>query len=237
MSNAKIERPVLHRQSLWLTLDSVSESLFFKEPIPKSQRIAVARWIAARQGLPGSYADMFAPTEEDTLGIHLFTGEAVRTRAGVAHILGEECCRVLFLLDVEDQPVKDSLNRAVLGLAARIDESVKRGHSPGMYCCGPCSVAYWRNLATGLLPQAEERLRQGLNELKQLRSGNGKWRRFPFYYTCLALTELGPELARDEMQYVALNWRNKLKRLSLAASSVARRRAAVGQRLLELCEK
>ncbi len=135
----------LSRNSLYATLDSISELLFFKHQIPESQRVAAARWIASRQGLAGSYAGMFAPTEQDTLGIHLFTGEAVRSRAGVAHILGEEGCRILALLHV-------------------------------------------------------------------------------------------PELAKGEMQYAALYWRNNLKRLAAAGSSVARRRAAVGQRLLELCE-
>jgi hypothetical protein len=54
---------LLNRRSLGLTLDSVSESLFFEKPIPESQRIALAKWIASRQGLPGAYADMFAPTD------------------------------------------------------------------------------------------------------------------------------------------------------------------------------
>jgi hypothetical protein len=237
----KLKSPIqlspLNRNSLCSTLDSISESLFFKQPMPKAQRTAVARWIANRQGLPGSYADMFAPTEKDTLGIHLFTGETVRTRVGIAHILGEECCRVLFLLGVKDQPVKDALSRAVRGLAARLEEAERRGYDTGLYCCGTCSAAYWRTLAIHLLPRAGERLRLGLKELKQLRSGNGKWRRFPFYYTCLALTEIGPELAKSEMQYAALYWRNNLKKLASAEGPVARRRAAVGQRLLELCEK
>ena len=53
---------------------------------------------------------------------------------------------------------------------------------------------------------------------------------------CLALTEIGPGLARSEMQYAASYWRNNLKKLTASESSIARRRAAVGQRLLELCE-
>ena len=57
----------LNRDSLGLTLDSVAESLFFGNPMPEPRRIAAAKWIAGRQGLPGSYADMFAPTVQDTL--------------------------------------------------------------------------------------------------------------------------------------------------------------------------
>jgi hypothetical protein len=225
------------RHSLFSTLDCISERLFFKQRIPESQQTAAARWIASRQGLPGAYANMFAPTQTDGLGIRLFTGEAVRSRVGIAHILGEEGCRILTLLRVSDERVHASLDRAVGGLVARLKGAERRGYGMGMYCCGTCSAAYWRNLAINLLPRSEERLHQGLRELKLLRSGNGKWRRFPFYYTCLALTEIGPELAKSEMQYAALYWRVNLKRLSAAQTSLARRRAAVGQRLLERCEQ
>jgi hypothetical protein len=194
----------LDRNSLYSTLDSVSEALFFHKRIPEPQRAAAAKWIASRQGLPGAYADMFAPTKQDTLGIRLFTGEPIRTRVGIAHILGEEGCRILALIHGTDEQVQVVLNRAVEGFSARLEEAERRGYSTGAYCCGNCAAAYWRNLASKLLPHAEERLRLGLNELKQARSTDGKWGRFPFYYTCLALTEIGPELAKGEMQYAAL---------------------------------
>jgi hypothetical protein len=226
----------LDQNSLYSTLDSLSESLFFQKHIPNDQYITAARWIVSREGLPGAYAGMFAPTAQDTLGIRLFTGEAIRSQARIAHILGEEGCRILALLHVTDAQVRASLDRAVQGFVARLEETERNGYGTGTYCCGTCSAAYWRNLAIHLLPRSEERLRLGLNELKQARSGNGKWRRFPFYYTCLALTEIGPELAREEMQYAALSWRNNLRKLSSTESPVARRRATVGQRLLELCE-
>jgi len=65
----------LDRSSLGVTLDSISESQFFGRTIPESQRLAAARWIARRHGLPGADAGMFAPNERDALGIRLFTGE------------------------------------------------------------------------------------------------------------------------------------------------------------------
>jgi hypothetical protein len=226
---------LLNDNNLYLTLDLVSESLFFNQPIPDSQRAAVANWIISRQGLPGAYADTFAPTYNDTRGIQLFTGEAIRSRVGTAHILGEECCRVLALLNVKDKPVKQALDRAVSGLSPRITEWETGLGRPGLYCCSTCSAAYWRNLANGLLPRSEERLRLGLGELKKLRTGRDRWRGFPFFYTCLVLTEIGPCLARDEMQYTAAYWQRNLKKLSAARDRVSKRRAAVGQRLLEMC--
>lgn len=224
----------LNKESLYLTLDSLSESLFFNQPISKAQSLAIARWIASRQGLPGSYAGMFAPAKRDATGVRLFTGEPVRSRVGIAHILGEECCRILALLDVADEKVQAALSRAVQCFVARLEESERRGYSPGTYCCGTCSTAYWRNLANHLLPRAEERLILGMKELKRLRRGDGTWRCFPFYHTCLALTGIGPGLAKGEMQYAAMRWQKSLKRLSAAEDTLSRRRATVGQRLLEL---
>lgn len=222
--------------SLGSKLDAVSESLFFEKALPPSHRLAAAKWIARRQGLPGSYAGLFAPTDRDAPGIRLFTGETVRSRVGIAHVLGEEGCRILTLLRVDDQLVQAALSRAIQGMTARLEDAEERGYSTGLYCCGTCSAAYWRNLALDLFPRSEERLRRGLDELKRLRTDDGRWRRFPFYYTCLALTEIGPGLAKIEMQYAAPGWRRILPRLSSADDATARRRAAVGQRLLELCE-
>jgi hypothetical protein len=225
----------LDRNSLCSTLDGIAESLFFQRRIPESQRLAVARWVARRQGLPGAYAGMFAPTAQDTSGIHLFTGEAVRSRAGIAHLLGEEGCRIIATLQVKDPSVQGALSRAIQGMTARLEEAERRGQSTGVYCCGTCSAGYWRNLARNLFPHAEERLHRGLGRLKQLRREDGTWFRFPFFYTSLALTEIGGDLAKIEMRHAATHWEKILPRLSRSDDPISRRRAAVGQQLLALC--
>jgi hypothetical protein len=228
---------LLHRENLGATLDVLSEALFFGNKISPAQRAAAAKWIAGRQGLPGAYANMFAPTDRDLRGIRLFTGELVTTRVGIAHVLGEESCRMLKLLRVPEPRVRAALARALAGMTARLELETRRGYcTGGFYCCGTCSASYWRNLALHLFPRAEERLRNGLRQLKQLRRGDGTWRRFPFYYTSLAMTEIGTELARAEMQYAAARWCRILPRLAAAEYTIARRRAAVGQRLLEQCK-
>jgi len=232
----RVRMSYLDRSSLGATLDSVSEAQCFGKTIPEAQRQSVARWIAGRQGLPGAYAGMFAPTERDALGSRLFTGEAVHSRVGVAHLLGEEGCRILASLRVEDRAVQAALGRAVEGMSIRIDEEERRSRRVGTYCCGTCSVGYWRNLAIHLFPRAEERLRLGMKALKQHRRGDGQWRRHPFFFTSLALTEIGAELAGEEMEYAATRWRKILPRLACSEGSVGTRRATVGRRLLELCE-
>lgn len=228
--------PLVHPSRLATTLDALAEALFYKRQMPASERNAATKWIAGRQGLPGSYADMFAPTAQDLRGLRLFTGERVSSRAGIAHLLGEEACRVLHALPAPTASGRAALQRAITGMSERLDDAENRGYDPGLYCCGTCSAGYWRNLATGLFPRAEERLRKGLLRIKALRGDDGQWQRFPFYFTSLALIEIGPDLARDEMRHAAPRWHRLLLRIERADDHFARRRAEVGRRLLELCE-
>jgi hypothetical protein len=59
----------------------------------------------------------------------------------------------------------------------------------------------WRHLLAGGLDRQDERLREGVTYLRSMRSGDGKWRRFPFWYTVLALSEMDVPGARDEIKY------------------------------------
>ncbi|MBC8386166.1 MAG: hypothetical protein H8E57_11690, partial [Candidatus Cloacimonetes bacterium] len=69
--------------------------------------------------------------------------------------------------------------------------------------CGKCSVSLWRHLLVGKYIDAERRLEAGIEVLKDHRDGKGRWRRFPFYYTLLALSEMDFAGAIEEMRYVA----------------------------------
>ena len=88
---------LIHQSSLSATVDAVNEAMFFGKAIAAKDRRHVARWIAARQGLPGAYGELFAGFAPELAGIRLFTGERV-TSASARHILGEESCRALLLL-------------------------------------------------------------------------------------------------------------------------------------------
>ena len=113
--------------SLATTVDAVNEACFFGRTLSKAERADAAKWIAARQGLPGSYASMFVPTEQDRAeGIRVFTGEAIRSGGGAAHVLGEEACRALRLLDVSLAEARRALDRATEGMLERIREAESR---------------------------------------------------------------------------------------------------------------
>jgi len=227
---------VIHQTSLSKTLDGLSELSFERRTLPADERKRVALWIAARQGLPGSYGDTFAGfAAERTKGIVVFTGERI-TSASARHILGEEACRALRMLGVRDAKVKAALDRADAGLMRCLERAAldPRNTNPGKFCCGKCSVGLWRNVLSGGLDRQEERLRRGVGELLRAhRVGEGRWRVFPFWYTVLALTEMELTEARAELAYAAPELERAAKR-SPGSSVSGKRRHELAQRALSV---
>jgi hypothetical protein len=214
-------------------VDSVEQKRYFGQRIPARQLLAATREIASRQGLPGSYAGMFAPTRLDfRRGIRVFTGEPVRSGAATAHILGEECCRLLLKLRVKDRLVSAALARAEAGILERL-RSPERIHARnvGFYCCGICTVSLWRHLAAGGLDSPVPRLRDGLRVLTGCRSDSNRWNRFPFFYTLLVLTELDVPEARKELRWAGPAAERSLKTLRGAGRFPKRRRAVLERTL------
>ena len=125
---------LLDTRSLGGTLDALNEAFFFGKRIPQAEARRVAKWIAGRRGLAGSYAGMFAPTPGDYAdGIRLFTGERVSSGAATGHILGEEACRALLLLDVRLSDVSSALARATRSMDKRLRESEAARPRPGFF--------------------------------------------------------------------------------------------------------
>lgn len=216
----------VYTRSLSRTLDTVNEALFFGRLTPRAERERVSRWIAGRQGRPGSYADMFAPTSLDLKeGIRLFTGEMIRSGAAIRHVIGEEACRALILLKSRSGTVRKALEQASQGMLSRLSDPWDRAR--GMYCCGTCTAALWRHLTAGGLKDAEKWLVSGVRALKAHRDGEGRWRRFPFYYTLLALSEIELPGAFREMKYAAPACERYLARVRGDSSIIQRRRAVI----------
>jgi hypothetical protein len=216
----------IYTNSLSKTVDSVNEDFFFNRSTSAANRVEVAAWIAARQGRPGSYADMFAPTAADVKnGIKLFTGETVAPSASLRHVSGEEACRALILLKPKSKAVKDALKRATDGMLSRLAGNESKPN--GMFCCGTCDPALWRNIVVGGLPGTERWLINGLKALKAHRDNRGKWRRFPFFYTLLALSEIDLPAALDEIKYVSPTCETYLTKAKSPGTTSERRRAVV----------
>ncbi len=224
---------LVHTGSLAATVDAVNEAFFFGRQLSAGERRQAADWIADRQGLKGSYAGMFAPTERDfAQGLTLFTGERIATRAGSSHILGEESCRALILLGCPTPKAKDALAKATAGMLKRLGPLSRR--VDGRYCCAKCSCAYWRHLTVGGLADQTEQLQAATKTLKARRDGNGKWQGFPFYYTLLALSEMDVRDAFHELLYAAPVLERYLKRPGRDGET-DRRRRLLAHKVLARC--
>jgi len=217
---------VLSKRSLAATVDSVNDALFLGRAIPAGEKLRVARWLASRQRVKHSYAGLPAPTDADLKGIKLFTGEPVTTGAGTCHILGEEALRIMLLLGAKDAAVREGIRRANISMIARINRP-----DAGGYCCGKCSVAYWRTLLAGGLDNQEARLANGLKSLKKYRDGKGRWGHYPFYYALLALSEMDSKEAIAEIRYAA----PILGRMRGGDDVYALRRRQLAERVLARC--
>ena len=221
---------LLREESLAATVDAVDEALFFGWPLKARERAEAARWIAERQGLPGAYAGMYAPTDLDyQQGLRLFTGERMCSGGGLAHVLGEEAGRALRLLRAPQATVRDALHRADTSMGERLARS---GYpESGRYCCSTCSVAVWRHLAAGGLGGAEELLAVGVRSLRGRRDGKGRWRGLPFWYTVLALHDMDLPAAGEELHYAAPAL-ERAARGRAGADQYAARRQALTERVL-----
>jgi hypothetical protein len=224
---------LIDRTSLSQTVDAINAVHFDGRTVATAARGQAARWIAARQGLPGAYADTFAgfPSERER-GIVLFTGERIAS-ASARHILGEEASRALWQLRVPDPNVTRALQSADDGLMrclARAAADPRHGN-PGLFCCGQCSVGLWRNLLAGGLDRRDERLQRGASHLRSMRDGEQQWRRFPFWYTVLALSEMDSVEARTELTYAAPALERAASR-AVPSAAYARRRHELAVRTL-----
>jgi len=225
----------VNTESLGEAVDAANDAFFHRRSLAEPTRKELAVWIAQRRGKPGSYAGMFAPTGVDMRnGIRVYTGELVRSGAAIRHILGEEACRALILLSVEDSRIREALERATNGMLRRLRQTEDTSKVHGMYCCGVCSVAYWRNVMVDGLDRNEERLMAGMIALRAHRTDDGRWRRFPFYYTLLALSDIKLRPALDEMRYAAPLLERYVKKRVLD-SRFSERRHIICERILAKC--
>ena len=92
----------------------------------------------------------------------------------------------------------------------------------------------WRLANIGGLGDCEATLDFMLDALPQHRDGKGAWRRFPFFYTLLALIEMEHPKAQNELEYALPECERKRKRLK-PGDDISLRRIAVLDRVLEVC--
>ncbi len=227
---------ILDETSLATTIDNLNDAWFYDKQLADDERRQVALWLAGRQGLKGSYQGMFAPTPRDFESpIRLFSGHVIKTGASKSHVLGEETLRALIKLNIKDETVERALKRgrrAMDSVIAR-DEKERKIEHLGFFCCPTCSSAYWRAMTVGALSKSKERLTAGMRILRQSRTGTGRWKRFPFFYTLMVLSEMDRDLSGEELKYAGMAIDRFLSRKP-ADDFYSRRRRDIAEKILSL---
>jgi hypothetical protein len=205
---------ILNTNSLADTIDNINDRLFYNETIPDKEKEDASFWIIEQQGEEGAYTKkMFAPTESDfQKGIRLFTGEKITSEAAIAHILGEEAIKALILMGIDKPEIKKATKEAGESMKDILKKNEQQGYNTGMFCCGKCSLAYWRNILAGGLPNYQNKLKAGLDLLKSYRKDDGQWRRFPYYNTVFTLNGIDLPEAKEELTYASIRMDRLLKR-------------------------
>lgn len=216
---------ILDTSSLTKTIDNINAMFLTGETIAPAEGLEAARWIMSRSGEPRSYRGLPAPTPTDfEQGIRVFTGERLLS-ASARHILGQEAARAAWLLGRSDPAVRSDYDQAT-GWMHNTPDFEQRG----TYCCGRCSLAFWRHAWVADFSNKEARLVKGLQQMKELRLGDGKWRSFPFFYAVYALSEVGLEPAYAELKYALPAMERFLKKKR--ADVYSQRRVAIFSKVL-----
>ena len=226
------------------TVARVNHARFFGETITQQQARAVDRLIVSRyaQDIPAAVRNAVKPNprwasipksfnltvKERRAKPTTYTGEPL-ANASLRMVHSREAARALFICGAvlgRTAPEALSLCEAVRTTA----NSLKKQGSP-LFCCGPCTVSVWRLTGIGARVPDDAALDHLLSALRTHRDEKGAWRRFPFFYTLLALLELDHRKAAAELKYAVPECERKRKGLE-PGNVIAARRIAVLDRVL-----
>jgi hypothetical protein len=161
-------------------------------------RHVLVRSLLDHQIPAGRKAGLFALDPEDwERGPRLWTGESIRTKLAAEHVFSQEAARLLHRLGERDPAVE----RAVALAAGRLAGTCYAAQHCTIGECATSFIGYVRYLASVRGDDARGDVSRRVQTLSQHRAPNGRWIRFPFFYTLLVLSELPKSVAEDEMTF------------------------------------
>ncbi|RKZ30567.1 hypothetical protein DRQ36_05100 [bacterium] len=201
---------LLNTESLALTLWNLERCRLNGDNPDQKDIDDALNWIIKRQKEPGRYGLGFAaPTEQDYISSKLPTGEKLHSRAGTAHLLGEEAFWALAKWRGPDAPgIKEGII-GILGRARRSPATLDKGR----YCCTTCSLSLWRAIIASGLKEGLPFVERGLSTMSLDRDSKLGWKGFQFGYTVYALSSLEHPLADRELKYSGGRIERALRRI------------------------
>lgn len=186
---------VIRELSLYETVMNATRHHFLDGMFDAVERNRLTGWLLSRRNPGGGFLFPLTP-EERTAKPPLLTGEKPKTYLLAENALECETLRLLALLS----PANPESEQAI----AMADRRLRRQCFANVCLTGECphvSIAYLRFLTSHPGSETGSRLRHGVEVLSQHRAGDGRWQKFPFWYTLLWLVDLPANLAKDELVY------------------------------------
>ena len=205
---------VLVEPSLYETLYRLQEAHYGLRPYTPQQIRDALDWIESRQD-PGARRLVFQRTDYDrqmTGGYRAPTGERVNetrlklpTGEGTWNSALQFICLLLHWEDAAAEIVQRARTSFLEVYPGR------RAHT-GRFCCGRCNAVYQPTLRLVDPEQYRAQEPAFVETLRRDRAGGDRWAQHPFYYTILALDEIGTDATRQELHDVARHIRPTLLR-------------------------
>ena len=202
------QEPILVRESLAETLWRLEEVRLKFRPKSAGKVDEALDFVLSRQGLKGSYRNLFAATDQDLPGVKLPTGERLES-ASLRHVLGEEALRTAVLWN---RGSTSAVKKALEGYGELLERGEPCARKSGFFCCYKCTLAFLRTLVAVKPNDWTETLERGIQRMKSERISNGRWHGFPFFYTLLTLSEIDSPSAKTELRNARITAGKILKR-------------------------
>jgi hypothetical protein len=188
------------------SINAISRALIEGKIYSENEKAEIAAFIFDHKNPVDGFT--FYPTDAERIkGIQLVTGEKAKTQLLANNALELEALRILSILTPRDS--------RLLQLHEKADQRLQKLCFYDICITGECaaaSIIFLRYLTTLTQNDHSEKIHCGLSSLKQMRDGSGRWRKFPFFYTLLWLTELTWPEAIHELAYALPAYQPLIKR-------------------------
>lgn len=183
--------------SLYEIVMNAARRHFLGEVFDAAERARLTAWLLARRNPGGGFTFPLTPAERMNKP-SLLSGEKPKTYLLAENALECETLRLLALFAPGNPEAEQAIVAADRRLAKQCFANVcTTGECPHV------SIAYLRFLSVHPGPETGARLRHGLEVLRQHRVDDGRWQKFPFWYTLLWLVDLPADLSKDELAHTS----------------------------------
>jgi len=237
---------VLVEESLRETLYRLDEAYWGLRPLSREEAKRTFEWLASRAHFDRD--SLFEPTEYDKqrLAGHRDPETGKWVRVGLKGLTGERgggpggaVLRTAMRMPDVLPDFAEKLRKYFIYMepgpkGPRFGPGSERILERGMYCCQPCTIPYeasLRRAAPGLYRRQEAKFIAHLKSWRE-RGGGTRWYRAPFYYTVLALHDIGSKATREELRCVADRVRPSIATKWKAENRASRAKARAAEILL-----